>query len=28
MHTANATNQNLLELAMMTRPKATGKGPK
>jgi len=28
MHAVNATNQNLHELAMMTRPKTTGKGPK
>jgi len=28
MHPANATNQNLHELAMVTRPKTTGKGPK
>jgi len=27
-HTANATNQNLYELAMMTGPKTTGKGQK
>jgi len=28
MHTVNATNQNLHELAMVTRPKTTAKGPK
>ena len=28
MHTVNAANRNLHELAMVTRPKTTGKGPK